>query len=263
MKTLLLLLLLASPGAYAQEIPASTEGRTIIEREIACPVCGTQFYTKLNAGSASYDQRLDLKPVGDVNGPWLLPECPKCGFVIFKAGLTKAELARCKAAVALDDYKKAIKRSSYYRAGLLYEQLEKPPFSVAMNFLKASWQEEPDPVFLKEDQELALRYFSDAVKAAKAQNEDLQNAQLMRGELMRRLGKFGPAKEHFRALLGQPGFKKNFLGDIAAFQVKLCEKEDAQPHVFQEVRDFTKPPHVRLWILTKKFFADLAAVFAK
>lgn len=250
----LLLLLAAAAPAAAQ---------AVIEREIACPVCGEQFYTKLDLSSPQYDMRLDLKPVGEVSSPWRLPECPKCGFVIFKASLSKAEAARCRAVVYSPAYKKALKRSSYYRAGLLYEQLEKPPFAIANNFLKASWQEEADPALLKEDQELALRYFSDALAAAKNEDEDWQKAQLLKGELLRRLGRFGPAREHFAALLALPGFKNNFLGDVAAYQLKLCSKGDASPHGMQDVRDSKKPAWERAWIQLKRFSADLKELFAK
>ncbi|MCM2267241.1 MAG: hypothetical protein NDI60_05625 [Elusimicrobiales bacterium] len=246
---------------FAAAAPAAAQA--VIEREIACPVCGTEFYTKLDLASPQYDMRLDLKPVGDATGPWRLPECPKCGFILFKSGLSKTELARSRAFVGSAEYKKALTRSSYYRAGLIYERLEKPPFTIATNFLKASWQEEAFPELLAEDQELALRYFTDFLRLAKEHDEEWENASLMKGELLRRLGRFGPAGAHFSSLKDMKEFKGNFLGDIVAYQLKLCAREDSAPHNMQDVRDFKKAPWQRAWIGLKRFWEDLKSAFDK
>ena len=84
-----------------------------MEREITCPVCGRIFYAELDASDSDseYDMRLDLKPVGDVPAPWRLPDCPVCGFIIYRLAMPKAELVMCKAITASDDYKKNLKRS--------------------------------------------------------------------------------------------------------------------------------------------------------
>lgn len=244
MKQLLLFLALLSPSAaYPQ---------AVIEREMACPVCGELFYAKLDVDSPAYDMRLDLKPVGEISEPWRLPECPRCGFVVYKAPLSRAETAACRAVVYSPEYKKALGRSSYYRAGLLYARLGKPPFPTANNFLKASWQEEADPARLREDQELALRYFSAALAAAGERDGDWEKAELLKGELLRRLGRFGEAADHFSGLLAMPEFKGNFLGDIAAYQLKLCARRDASPRSLQYVRDSKKPALRRAWIAVRR-----------
>ncbi|OGR71142.1 MAG: hypothetical protein A2179_03615 [Elusimicrobia bacterium GWC2_63_65] len=257
MKKLLLPLLLF----FAAAGPAAAQA--VIEREIACPVCGTEFYTKLDLAESQYEMRLDLRPVGIEAGPWRLPECPKCGFIIFKAGLGKQELARSRAMVNSADYKKILVRSTYYRAGLIYERLEKPPFAIANNFLKASWQEELYPELLAEDQELALRYFSDAIRLAKEHDEEWENANLMKGELLRRLGRFGPAAVHFEALKGMKEFKGNFLGDIVAYQLRLCSRQDSSPRTLQDVREFKMSPFARALLNARRFLDDLKSMIKK
>lgn len=257
MKKLLLPLLLALAPAG----PAAAQA--VIEREIACPVCGAEFYTKLDLAESQYEMRLDLRPVGIEAGPWRLPECPKCGFIIFKAGLNKAELARSRAMVNSADYKKLLVRSTYYRAGLIYERLEKSPFSIANNFLKASWQEELYPGLLAEDQELALRYFSDAIRLAKDHDEEWENANLLKGELLRRLGRFGPARVHFEALKGMKEFKGNFLGDIVAYQLKLCVNQDSSPRTMQDVREFKMSAFARAKLNARRFVDDLRSMLKK
>ncbi len=256
MKKLILSLSLLPLAAWAYP-------QAVIEREMACPVCGELFYTKLDVSPSQYDMRLDLKPIGDISAPWRLPECPRCGFVVYKAPLSRAEAAACRAIVYSPEYKKALGRSSYYRAGLLYERLAKPAALTANNFLKASWQEEGDPVRLKEDQELALRYFKAALAGAPEHDEDWEKAELLDGELLRRLGRFGEASAHFSSLLAMPEFKGNFLGDIAAYQLKLCSRQDRSVRTLQDVRDSKKPVFVRAWLAVKRAFTELKDLIKK
>jgi len=235
--------------------PALAAG--VIEREMVCPVCGQDFYAKLDATVPQLDMRLDLKPVG--GGPWLLPDCPKCGFVIFKVPIPPAELAKCRAVAGSDRYKKSLGRSSYFRAGLIYEALGKPDFSIANTFLKASWQEEADAVMLKEDLELSLGYFRARARDEADKNEDWENSKLLIGELLRRLGRFGEAKAHLAGLKALPAFRNNFFGDIVDYELDLCEKWDITPHDMQEVREFKKSILTKALERVREFFLDLAA----
>jgi uncharacterized protein (DUF2225 family) len=232
----------------------------VIEREMACPVCGHEFYAKLDSSAQQADMRLDLKPVGPEAAPFLLPDCPKCGFVVYKIPIPRAELAKCRAVVASPEYQKSLKRSSYYRAGLLYENLGKADFSIANTYLKASWQEEADAARLKEDLEASLRYFKARAANEADKSEEWENSKLLIGELLRRLGRFGEAKIHLEGLRNLKAFQKNFFGDIVDYELALCDKWDAGPHDMQEVREFKKPPLLRAWEKFKAFAADLTAL---
>jgi len=241
-------LLLSAVGAFAGQY---------IERELPCPACGLPFYAKLDADSSQNpEMRLDLKPVG--GDPWLLPSCPKCGFVSYKLPIPAAELARGRAIIASESYRKNLGRSTYFRVGLLYEKLGKPPYAVATSFLKASWQEEYNPAKLKEDLELGLKYFS--VCAQTCGQEEKENSLLLMGELLRRLGRFGEAKAHLAGLQGQKGFTKNFFADIVEFELKRCEKQDSATYEMEDVRDFKRSLPEKIKVRLKrlvKYLSDL------
>lgn len=225
MKKLLLALLLLPAGAFA--------GR-VIERETACPVCGKAFYAELELNSGSDGAlRLDLRHGEEP--PARLPDCPQCGFVVYKAGFGRAEAAAAKAVVYGTDYRKALKRGSYYRAGLLFSRLAKPPFSVANQFLKASWQEETDPALVAEDQALALRWYTEAVDKDTERDEEWEKANLLRGELLRRLGRFEECSDHFNSIKSDRAFQNKLLSQIVTYQLGLCAIRDPDPHFLSEV----------------------------
>lgn len=239
--TLLCVLALAASAAWAAKS---------IEREMICPICGREFYAILDVPDPDYEMRLDMKPLGAVPGPWHIPDCPGCGFIIYTAGIPKAELARCGAFVESDEYRRGARRATYYRTGLLHGMLGGADFTLAQDFLKASWQEESEPDKLKEDLELALRYFTAC--AASCGGDEQENSRLMAGEMLRRLGRFDEAKAHFSGLKAEKGFQGNFYADIVDFQLKLCEKKDLSVHNMEEVKAEKMPPAARLkWRLGK------------
>lgn len=230
MKKLYLLAVLA----VASAVPALA-GK-LVEREFTCPVCAESFYAKLDVDSGQCDMRLDLKPVGDCPAPWRLPDCPKCGFVIYGIKLPKGEVAAAKRTVASADYAKARERSSYYRLAMLYAGQGWSDFAVANAYLKASWQEETDPAKFRDDLEQALKYFSAAAASPKSMLEEKENSQLLMGELLRRLGRFEEALAHLRSLRGTKGFTGNIFGDIVEYQVMLSLKKDAGIYEMEDVR---------------------------
>lgn len=229
MKTLILLLALAV-------FPGAASAGKLVEREFTCPVCAESFYAKLDVYSGQCDMRLDLRPVGDCPAPWRLPDCPKCGFVIYGIKLPKTEIAAAKRVVATADYAKARDRSSYHRLAMLYSGQAWPDFAVANAYLKASWQEEAAPAKFKDDLELALKYFSAAAASPKVMVEEKENSQLLMGELLRRLGRFEEALTHLRSLRGTKGFTGNIFGDIVEYQIMLSLKKDAGIYEMEDVR---------------------------
>jgi len=208
------------------------------DKEMVCPVCGNTFYARLDMSGAQSDMRLDLKPLGVVSWPWLLPDCPKCGFVVYKLPLSAAEQAKCRQIVASEEYKAGLRHSSYYRVGLLFNQLGKGDYSVATSFLKASWQEESYPDKMKEDQELGLKYFTACAQSCGA--DEKENSLLLMGELLRRLGRFDEARAHLVKLQALKGFQKNFFADIVEYQLRQCARKDSSPHELEDVRDFKR-----------------------
>ena len=211
----------------------------VVEKEFHCPACGKPFYARLDVADSKFEMRLDLRPAGPIFDPWLLPDCPVCGFVTYMYPVPKAELAKCRVIVASEDYKKNLARSTYFRLGLIYEKLGKADYILANTFLKASWQEESEAAKLKEDLETSLKYFTACALTCRA--DEQENSQLLMGELLRRLGRFGEAQAHLAGLQKLKGFQKNFFADIVEYELKLCLKKDTSPHSMEDVKEFKKP----------------------
>ncbi len=221
--------------------------------EKSCPLCEKVFKCELDMSGTQFGMRLDLKPLGPTAAPWRIPVCPKCHFVLYDDQIRAEELAKCKEIIRSDAYKKQSGRASYYLLGLLFEGLKKNPLDIAHIFLKASWQEESDEKKLKDDLEHSLHHFELFLKEqtrtdAAQQKEDnaYVTAQLMKGEILRRLSRFEEAKGYLSGLLLIKPFQEGtLLRDIVRFEISLCDKKDSKPHEVSEVkkeRD-SKPAH--------------------
>lgn len=195
-----------------------------------CPLCETTFQAILDASGTKMGMRLDLRPLGRIAAPWRVPVCPNCHFVIFAKEIAEEHVEQCKRIVATEKYKQHSKRASYYLMGLLFEGLKKDPAQIAHAYLKASWQEESHPKKLKEDLELSHKHFAQYLGAAKTKDESWEHAQLVSGEIERRLGKFKKAKARFTNLRSMGPFKCAIAEQAIELQLELIEKKDTKPH---------------------------------
>ncbi len=212
--------------------------------EKTCPLCRETFKCELDFSGTQFGSRLDLKPLGPTAAPWRVPVCPKCHFVLFDKEIPAEELAKCREIVQGDAYKNQTGRASYYLLGLLYEGLKKDSLGLGHIFLKASWQEESDGTKLEDDLNRSLQHFESFLKepqqpkaaSRKAADEDnsYQTAQLLKGEILRRLGRFNDAKNYFSDLQKLKPFQETFLADIVRFEIRLCGKKDSKPHEVSE-----------------------------
>jgi hypothetical protein len=205
--------------------------------DCTCPLCDTKFKATL-AGSATHvGQRLDLRPLGSAISPWPIPVCSKCGFVMFKGFSEKhtaEELATLRGLVNADGYKKLPANTpSYERLAVLYEGLKRPPFAISSAYLQASWQVEDQPernrVLLEKSRKWIEKYLEKAPKT----DEAWTKAEVLRGELLRRVGKF----EESKAQLERLGKLKEFTADpfphIIGQELTLIEAKDTSP---QEIK---------------------------
>lgn len=203
--------------------------------KFVCPVCNGEFEALVDISGTQVDLRLDLKPLGPISAPFLLPVCPDCKFVIHDDTIPETEIAQCKTIVESEPYRQCVERASYYLLGRLYQQLGKDNLTLAHIFLKASWQEEDDETKLKEDLELSLKYFRKYLTDTVDRASSWETAQIVTGELLRRLGYFNEAESHLQGLLELDSFKNNILNKVVVFEIELCRNQDSRTYTMSEV----------------------------
>ena len=237
-------------AAAAFSIVPSTLAMMVYMTDQTCPLCKTEFKAELAASGTQHGMRLDLKPIGPIAAPWPVPVCPKCHFVLFSPELEKTDLAKLNKYVQSKEYQDWGKiRSSHFLMAKLLSQLGREDVDIANAYLQASWQEEDSDKYLKEDLELSLKHFDAYLKKGppkkekeknKATDEDEKEsaayytAQLLKGELLRQLGRFDEAKVHFQKLQKLEQCTDTFFGDIVWYEITLCEQKDSKHHIMTE-----------------------------
>jgi predicted RNA-binding Zn-ribbon protein involved in translation (DUF1610 family) len=79
-------------------------GLTLETRTFTCPVCGTEFEYEIAMSGTAFGKRLDHKLVSAIRSPWPIPQCPTCGFVLYKDEFTDQELQELKTFILADEY---------------------------------------------------------------------------------------------------------------------------------------------------------------
>jgi uncharacterized protein (DUF2225 family) len=200
-----------------------------------CPLCKTDFKFMEEASGTQLTVELDLRPIGPIDAPWPIPVCPKCKFVLYQDQIAQEELEKCQRIVSGADYKSHSERASYYLLGILYEKLEKDDLTLANVFLKASWQEEGSGSKFEEDLKISEKHFAAFLAKASKHDQAWRSAQLVIGEIKRRLKHFDESKKHFEGLKTMKEFQENLFGRIVDFQLRLIAEKDSNPHSLQEM----------------------------
>ncbi len=228
MKTHLLTLLLLVASA-------SASAHTAQEIAFTCPIGGEKFTQTMDTSGTRIGMMTDTRPVGPIATPFSLAQCPSNKFVMFKKEFSPDELAKFERVVNSAEYQQIAAQSpSYFAWGRMMELAgENQDAQQMMNiFLQASWQSESQESFSK-----TLEY-ADKVLANKAiSSKDAINTQFLRGEMLRKLGRFDEAKRVFTALQKNPEVKKDKLfSQLAALQLSLVAKKS----MVSEIIDFDK-----------------------
>lgn len=219
---------------------ATAWAHTMMQRPQVCPLDGTKWTATLDGSGTSFGQQLDLKPVGPTPAPWRLAVCPTDHFVMYQDSFSPAELATLKPLITSPTYQALAKdHSEYFLLGKIFEHLGKPEFVIALAFVKASWQVDRDPARYAEYAGEALRHYEAGLakpdtadaKASEAERQSLRlNAELIAGELERRLGKFEAARIRFARLEGSSQPKEEIFRTIIAQQLRLIAARDSDRH---------------------------------
>lgn len=228
MKTQLLTLLLLVASA-------SASAHTAQEMAFTCPIGGEKFTQTMDTSGTRIGMMTDTRPVGPIATPFSLAQCPSNKFVMFKKEFSPDELAKFERVVNSAEYQQIAAQSpSYFAWGRMMELAgENQDAQQMMNiFLQASWQSESQESFSK-----TLEY-ADKVLANKAiSSKDAINTQFLRGEMLRKLGRFDEAKRVFTTLQKNPEVKKDKLfSQLATLQLSLVAKKS----MVSEIIDFDK-----------------------
>lgn len=183
---LLLLLLLTASSTTATQPPA--EAKT-------CPLCGRAFSYVANPTRILYHTTPCHPSYITIN---TLPVCPHCHFVLFSEKVPEAQWSLCWAAMQSDRYH--VGRSSYYLLGILFEYLGKEPLQTAQCYFNASFQERENGEYLHEDLERGLAHLETYLQGEKNRDSFWALAQILKGDLLRRLGRFDEATAHLTQL---------------------------------------------------------------
>jgi hypothetical protein len=220
---------------------------TTLEQGFTCPIDGQSWKQTIELSGRPTGLRLDLKKLGDVVEPPTLPQCPKCGYVVFSDAIEESVMKKVKAFVLGGDYQMiAAKSPSWACLAQLQDLLGAAPVYIGFSYLRASWQVEEKPALCERYLARAYERFSKVAETLPAGHKDRLNVLLLCGELERRLGKFAEAEARFRDLLVADEFKGEPRREpIATLQLKLIADRERAPHALGTDK---APPRIPLGI---------------
>jgi hypothetical protein len=190
---------------------------------------------KIDASGTQFCQRLDLKPIGPIAAPALLPICPEDGFVVYKETFSEDEITTLRPWVESDEFRRMTREESpYYRVAQTLERLSAPDDTVASIYISASWEVESDPDRYRRYLALAISRidsYRSHIKAGKAAQDGwpAEAAALLAAELERRLGQFEAARRRLTPLAEDSDLEGNLL-EVIRYELELIEQSDAGPH---------------------------------
>ena len=208
--------------------PEICQAMTSAQVEMICPYDGSKFIAKLQMSGTTFTVRFDLRPVGAIVSPWPLAVCPTNGFVFWKKKFNDAELEQLRPLIFSDEYRAMIAtKSPYYRAAWLEDRLGSSHLDGTWLLLKASWE---GPYAA----ELVERLPRDIAETTGKMQLRLK---LLRGELLRQLGRFDEAKTQFSETAAS--LEPYSLEDLVIrSELNLIEKGDISPeHTWSEVEE--------------------------
>jgi hypothetical protein len=222
-----LCLLLVSLGCLPNVVVAHSTN----EETFDCPIDGNQWTQVTDTSGYQSGIRLDLKPLGPTPAPWILPQCPRCRFVLYEEDAAKLPIDKIKAFILSESYQSATKgQPTYFCLGLIEEFLGESPLVIGHAYLKASWQTDSDASECRKHLENALKHFATALASLGPESAGFPTTSILCGELERRIERFGDARKRLEALLTHDAFKEPGFQKILRRELELIAKMDSAPH---------------------------------
>jgi hypothetical protein len=226
--------LLLAAAASGLLLAAPAAALTTKEQEFTCPLDGERFKGTVPMSFTQRGRFLDGKPYGALLVPWPLPKCPTTGFVMYKRDLDPGEIARLREYVKTPAYAEAApKETTYWLAAMILRHMGAPAAHVAYTLLQATWEAEETNRYQRYAR-AALEAQQAVLADPKADARAILTAQLVSGELERRLGLFDEARARFQPLLARDEVKGGYLEEIVRLELSLVEKRDTATHRMPE-----------------------------
>lgn len=181
-------------------------------KSLKCPICMRDFESQLVIGYRVGEKEADFCPrYLDGNPlPSFLHVCPACGFVGFEADYRaklepeKVEsVKRVLAGLAWQENQVLGGPERYRRAALIGMYWGKKSAQIADLYLQATWCSRMDGEPEAEERgarKKAVKYFELALASEEFSDVDTPVVHYLLGELYRRLGDAGKARQHFSSL---------------------------------------------------------------
>ena len=212
---------------------ASALALTFTVREFTCPIDGHVFSQSVSATGTSYGSRLDNKPLGQIVAPWVLPQCPKCRFVLAWKSNDTAVVTKLRPFVLSFAYQNMASNGPTYEClARLRQTLDAPPLEIADAYLQASWQVEASPARCQTFLQAALTNQLAGIKTFAGADSDRVCLERLCGELERRLGRFDEARARLLKLR-----MTTTDGEVLAIldrQLRFIDQQDSAPHASTE-----------------------------
>jgi hypothetical protein len=202
------------------------------EINVKCPLCNTAFTTRADMSGTRVGMRLDLKPLGPIAAPWSVPKCPNCHFIVYNHELSDKDKKLLLKLVNSKEYRHiSADNSTYFLLAKIYETAGMSNLEIAHTYLKASWQVERDSKKYAKYLEASHAKFAAFLSSSKEKSTQYIMAELMSGEIERRLGRFDQAQSRFSRLQKLPEFSAaNHIAAIIDYQLELIAAKDSGPH---------------------------------
>ncbi len=186
-------------------LSAPVSARTFVSQTFTCPLTGTTFKANVDASGTQFCQRLDLKPIGFIGAPGVVPECPDDGLVLYQDTFTRAQLKILRPWVKSEHYQQVLRQeSTHFRIAETMKQLSAPADEVAWAYVRASWQVEDQPQRYRRYLGAAMDAMTLAIEQhSKSTDKDAKlttaRLQILGAELSRRLGQMPQAEQWLAA----------------------------------------------------------------
>ncbi len=212
-------------------LPSTVFASYLLESKFTCPIGEHTFKQLSPVSGTSFGSMLDYQQSGPITSPWMLPECPQDGFVLYKDTFTEKEIETLRPFVLSPEYQSMREiDTSYWLIAKCMKKLGVPRADRADTLLCATWQAKSEQQYRDYALE-TLAALEELLAKGGLDKERIETVRLLIGELYRRVGDFDQAKKIFTVLAEEPDFKGDALYmKIITLQLELIEAEDTDSH---------------------------------